>query len=136
VHWSVDDAHGQHIVIEYINGQLQLHNNTVGTFTNDPEYSWHLRNLNQFVNLSPQWPTGGANIGVQTEIGIVPTPIGHGFNLLGMPSDYSPASRFVKLFYLRQYAMLNNPVQDINSSIAMVSGEDGSLFPHLVFVHV
>jgi len=127
-HWSVDDAHGHHVVIEYVNGELQLHNNTAGVCTNDPEYSWHLRNLNQFVNLSPQWPTGGRNIGVQTEIGVVPTAIGHGFNLLGMPADYSPASRFVRLFYQRQYAMLNYPVKDINSSIALVSGVLNTVF--------
>ena len=29
-------------------------------------------------------------------------PVGHGFNLVGMPGDYSPPSRFVRLFYLRQ----------------------------------
>ena len=29
-------------------------------------------------------------------------PVGHGFNLVGMPGDYSPPSRFVRPFYLRQ----------------------------------
>jgi choloylglycine hydrolase len=128
LHWSVDDAHGGHIVVEYVDGQLQLHNNTVGTFTNDPEYGWHLRNLNNYANLNPQWPTGDEQIGVVTEIGVVPKIVGHGLNLLGVPGDYSPPSRFVKLFYLRQFAMLNNQVTDVNQSIALVTGILNTVF--------
>jgi hypothetical protein len=28
--------------------------------SNDPDYTWHLRNLNNFVNLSPRWPVSHA----------------------------------------------------------------------------
>ena len=32
----------------------------VGVMSNDPDYTWHLRNLNNFVNLSPRWPVSDA----------------------------------------------------------------------------
>ena len=77
LHWSIDDAHGEHVVLEVLEGQLYLHNNTVGTFTNDPDFRWHLRNLNNYANLMPSWPEGGANIQVQSEIGALPNAVAH-----------------------------------------------------------
>eukprot|EP00662_Eupelagonemidae_sp_cell21_P005225 gene5225-33934_t len=38
--------------------------NTVGVLTNDPPFEWHLRNLNNYVAISPEWPAvspGGAS---------------------------------------------------------------------------
>ena len=35
----------------------------------------------------------------------VPAPIGHGYNLLGLPGDGSPPSRFVRAFFLRGYGL-------------------------------
>ena len=43
------DAEGQSIVVEYVKGELRLHNNTkVGVMTNDPTWDWHLQNLNNY----------------------------------------------------------------------------------------
>jgi choloylglycine hydrolase len=100
----------------------------VGTFTNDPDFRWHQRNLNNFVNLSPDWPAGGAGIQVQSEVGALPSVVGHGFNLLGVPGDYSPPSRFVRLFYLRQYAMLKHPPTSLNATIALATGLLNNVF--------
>ena len=48
--WGIQDAQGQSIVVEFVKGELRLHNNTaVGMMTNDPTYDWHLQNLNNFV---------------------------------------------------------------------------------------
>merc|ERR1712050_150333 len=49
------------------------------------------------------------DVGFETETGVgtVPSAIGHGFNLFGLPGDLSPASRFVKLFYTKALAMKN-----------------------------
>ena len=42
------------MVVEYLQGSLQLHNNTVGVLTNDPDYIWHLRNPNPNPNPNPK----------------------------------------------------------------------------------
>lgn len=128
LHWSIDDA-SEHAVLEVIDGVIMMHNNTVGTFTNQPDFAWHLRNLNNFVNLRSDWPRN-PNIQVQTEVGAVPsvTNAGHGFNLLGMPGDYSPPSRFVRLFYLREYAVLRFPPKKLEDSIALATGLLNNVF--------
>ena len=131
-HWSVDDA-SEHIVIEVLDGIIHVHNNTVGVMTNQPDFTWHLRNLNNFVNLRSGWPSNPM-IQVQTEVGSVPTAFGHGFNLLGIPGDYSPPSRFVRLFYLREYAVLRNPPKErkgeakYTESISLVTGLLNNVF--------
>lgn len=121
IHWSVDDALGGHIVVEYIDGKLHVHNNTVGTVTNDPPFDWHLRNLNNYVNLSPSWPDRNNDIRVPSEVGLLPTPVGHGSGLLGLPGDYTAAGRFVKLFYLKQYAQLNQPPRDLGEGVTLTT---------------
>ena len=46
----------------------------------------------------------------------VPMPIGHGYNLLGLPGDGSPPSRFVRAFFLRQFALLKAPPETLDES--------------------
>ena len=59
-HWAIDGAAGDHIVVEYRNGILQLYDNEVGIFTNDPGYDWHIFNLNNYVNVNPFWASADA----------------------------------------------------------------------------
>lgn len=40
------DADSDSIVIEFANGEQQVHDNPLGVMTNGPEFSWHLTNLN------------------------------------------------------------------------------------------
>merc|ERR1712086_668967 len=54
--------------------------------------------------------------------GMVPRVVGHGFNLAGLPGDPSPPSRFVRLFYLRQYALASQPVASADEAIALAQG--------------
>ena len=135
LHWSIDDV-SDHIVIEVLDGVIHMHENTVGVMTNQPDFTWHLNNLNNFVNLRSGWPSN-PEILVQTkEVGPVPdvSKAGHGFNLLGIPGDYSPPSRFVRLFYLRQFAVLRNPPKErkgeakYSDSISLVTGLLNNVF--------
>ena len=49
-HWAVQDAAGAMVVLEYVGGALHVHDAArVGVLTNDPEYEWHLKNLNQYA---------------------------------------------------------------------------------------
>lgn len=91
-------------MVEYVDGVLQIHEKTVRIMTNDPDYDWHLKNLNNYVNVSAAWPVIPPSIIIDTEIGKIPSISSHGYNLTGLPADYSPPSRFVRMFYLRQYS--------------------------------
>ena len=126
-HWAISDKYHQAIVVEYVNGQLNIHNNTVRVMTNDPHFEFHLQNLNQYVWLGTSWSDQTA-VAVDSEIGTVPKQISHGINLGGIPGDASPASRFVKLFYLKQYSQLNVRPKNLSDGIILATSVLNTVF--------
>ena len=38
---TLHDSQGQSLVVEYLEGKLVMTDNTIGTMTNDPAFSWH-----------------------------------------------------------------------------------------------
>ena len=138
--WSVVDAAGDAIVLEFVQGALRVHNNTIGVLTNDPTWDWHVANLNNYVGLQRTWPKPNTK-GIEVPIDdqwypwrdndyydphpphgakvAVPAPIGHGFNLLGLPGDGGGPSRFVKAFFQRQYALAASPPKDLEGALIL-----------------
>ncbi|MCL1066047.1 linear amide C-N hydrolase [Shewanella olleyana] len=51
VHFNINDADGNSVVIEYINGELKVHDNPLGTITNNPRFEWHQENLKRYTHL-------------------------------------------------------------------------------------
>lgn len=94
LHFSVYDATGKGIVIEYIDGKLHIHDNKIGVMTNSPGYGWHITNLNNYTQLKPTNP----NPVVEDKITFVAT--GQGAGMVGLPGDVTPPSRFVKMAVL------------------------------------
>ncbi len=90
IHWRVGDAQGNQIVIEIEHGKLHIYDNPVGVITNAPNFSWHLQNLNNYVNLFP----GSAPARQIGDTLLIPFGAGSGF--LGLPGDVTPPSRFVR----------------------------------------
>jgi choloylglycine hydrolase len=108
-HYAIEDADGNSLVIEYIDGELKVHDNTVGTLTNDPPFEWHLKNIAQYQllsnhNLNKEKPT--SQILQENEVADIYSKSA-GFNTFGIPGDYSSPSRFVKLFYNRAISSYN-----------------------------
>jgi choloylglycine hydrolase len=62
----------------------------LGVVTNSPGYDWHLTNLRNYLNLSPQAS------GTLTIDGTALAPLGGGSGLVGLPGDFTPPSRFVR----------------------------------------
>ena len=104
IHWRVGDKNGQSIIIECTEGAVHVYQNEVGVLTNSPDYPWHLKNLNNYVNLHSDAPSP-FKMREQTI-----RPFGAGSGLLGLPGDYTPASRFIKAAFL-----LNNSRTPISS---------------------
>lgn len=140
--WGVADASGASVILEYVKGHLNVHNNTVGKentgiglMANDPTWDWHLQNLNNFAALQGTW-YGAQNAPLRRAVPLeaaypwatnaydsdppsVPNPIGHGYNLLGLPGDGSPPSRFIRTFFLRGYALQHSPPKDLNATLLL-----------------
>src|SRR5438874_7521584 len=89
-HYIVHDATGRSIVIEYVGGKLNIHDNPLGVLTNSPAFDWHMTNLRNFVNFSmtnvPPVQLGSIKL----------LPFGQGSGMLGMPGNFTPPSRSVR----------------------------------------
>jgi len=90
VHYVVHDASGNSIVIEYVDGKLNVHDNPLGLMSNTPAFDWHMTNLRNYVNFSltnvPPVKLGAVTL----------KPLGQGSGMLGLPGDFTPPSRFVR----------------------------------------
>ena len=118
IHWSITDKYNISYILEYINGKAVWHDDNLGVLTNDPDYSWHVSNLNNFVALSPYLPDAEKS----ASVGEVPSRSAFGTNLLGLPGDLSPPARFVRMFYLREFAMSKNYPTSLDELITLATG--------------
>lgn len=90
-HWKVADSTGASIVIEIVNGgEVKIYDTFRGVIANSPTYDWHLTNLRNYLNLSPQ-PASPVTIDNVTF-----SPFGGGSGLVGLPGDFTSPSRFVR----------------------------------------
>ncbi len=90
VHYVVHDATGKSIVIEYVDGKLNVHDDPLGVITNVPTFDWQMTNLRNYLNFSMHNPPP-----IQLEtVKIKATGMGAG--MLGLPGDFTPPSRFVR----------------------------------------
>jgi choloylglycine hydrolase len=90
LHYAVTDAGGESIVIEFTEKGLKIFDNTANVVTNNPDYDWHLTNLNNYVGLTDENRSEQV-VGRQTL-----RPFGEGTGLFGLPGDSSSPSRFVR----------------------------------------
>jgi len=97
-HFAVHDAKGNSIVVEFIDGKQVIYDNPNGVMTNAPEFTWHLTNLRNYIQLSASNPQS-IKIG-----GTILAPPGQGEGFLGIPGDWTPPSRFVRTSAMLQFA--------------------------------
>jgi choloylglycine hydrolase len=98
IHFTVHDARGKSIVIEYLDGKLNIFDNPVGTTTNAPVFPWHLDNVRNYVGVTPN-----DRLDV-TVFGKTFTATGNGTGFRGIPGDYTPPSRFIRTLFLASAA--------------------------------
>ncbi|MCX7971067.1 MAG: choloylglycine hydrolase family protein, partial [Negativicutes bacterium] len=98
LHYTVHDANGGSIVIEFVDGQARVYDNPLGVLTNAPTFDWMLTNIKNYVNLAafnhPGLEAGDLEI----------SGFGQGTGMLGLPGDYTPPSRFIRMLALTQSA--------------------------------
>ncbi|MFG1394087.1 linear amide C-N hydrolase [Xanthobacter agilis] len=98
VHFTLHDATGASLVVEYVGGALHMYDNPTTILTNGPTFDWHLANLGQYVNLSAIEPAP-MKVGPLT----LSAP-STGAGLHGLPGDMLAPSRFVRAFFFTRNA--------------------------------
>ena len=104
LHYVVHDKTGHSLVLEYSDGYLHCFDNPLGVMTNSPTFDWMMTYLKNFPTISPnntQWAVAGGSFG-------------EGTGMMGLPGDYTPPSRFVRIVALTQTAL---PVTGLDAGL-------------------
>jgi choloylglycine hydrolase len=119
LHFVVHDANGGCIVIEHVNGEMKIYDNPLGVMTNSPPFDWHMINLRNHINIS------ATNVKPIDIDGLKETGLGQGTGMLGLPGDYTPPSRFVRMVALTSSAIpVTGPDEGLNLAMTIIDNAD------------
>ncbi|MDP1880264.1 MAG: linear amide C-N hydrolase [Parachlamydiaceae bacterium] len=80
-HFAFHDKNGESLVVEYVDGQLNMYDNPLGMLTNDPPFPEQLETFHEYDSLNT---------------GFAPGSTYPGTGMQGLPGDWSTQSRFVR----------------------------------------
>ena len=122
LHWMISDKKCS-IVAEPLEDGLKIYDDPFEVLTNNPPFDYHCTNVSNYMGLS----TGQAISQFGKEI-----PIKHyslGLGALGLPGDYSSASRFIRALFVKENSVSErNEKSNVNqffhilNSVAMPKG--------------
>ncbi len=93
LHWIIADKEASLVLESTANG-LQVYENPVGVLTNNPVFPVHLARLAEYTTLSPRQP--------EARFGDIPVSLASGgMGAVGLPGDWSSASRFVRAAFVK-----------------------------------
>ena len=97
-HYTLHDATGASIVIEFANGKQNIIDNPLGVMTNGPEFQWHQTNLNNYTFLSNKDHSTLTLNGVRLQ------QPDSGIATVALPASNTSVGRFVRAVYYSQFA--------------------------------
>ncbi len=98
LHVAIHDAKGNNLVVEFIQGEIRVYDNPNSVLTNSPSFDWQMTNLSNFLNLN------ALNAEPVSFNGVTLTPPGQGSGMVGLPGDWTPPSRFVRISTMLRFA--------------------------------
>ena len=122
LHWMISDGENC-IVLEQMKDGLKIYDNPVGVLTNNPPFDYHLMNLNNYMNLTPNNKEKGFSNKIDLQA------YGQGMGAIGLPGDVSPASRFIRAAFYKLNSICKEDEESsvtqffhILDSVAMIQG--------------
>lgn len=92
LHFMVSDQE-MNITLEPMEEGLKVHLDQFGVLTNNPPFPYHVTNMNNFLNLTPDLTDNRFSSKIKLN------PYGLGMGAIGLPGDNSPSSRFVRVAF-------------------------------------
>lgn len=118
-HYLISDRSGESMVVEPLKNGLVVYRNEMGILTNSPDYKWQKINLTNYLGITNKSKPEQIINGVKF------SEIGEGSGYLGMPGDYTPVSRFVRLAFSKNFMPIpKNEIQAINSMFNIFESVD------------
>lgn len=114
LHWILADRN-RCLVLESMADGLKVYENHIGILTNNPPFDFHMYNLANYMNVTPDIPANRFS----DKISLTPYSLGMGG--IGLPGDLSSASRFVKAAFTK-----------LNSRSGNTESESISQFFHIL----
>ena len=122
LHFIISDR-TKSITVESVKNGLKIYENPVGVLTNNPSFDYHLMNLNNYMSLHE----GVSENEFSNELEFNNYSLGLG--ALGLPGDFSSASRFIKATFVKYKSKSGSSEKEsvnqffyILSSVAMPKG--------------
>ena len=122
LHWMISDKKCS-IVVEPLKDGLKIYDNPFEILTNNPPFEYHYTNVSNYMGLS----TSHATSQFEERIPMKNNSLGMG--ALGLPGDFSSASRFVKALFVKENSVSEpNEESNVNqffhilNSVAMPKG--------------
>ncbi len=121
LHWLISDK-DESITLECTKNGMAVYDNPFGVLTNNPPFPFHANNLEQYMGLHE-----GAAVNTLSSAPLQNHSLGMG--ALGLPGDFSSASRFVRAVFVKEKTVCDGSEQDsvnrffhILRSVAMPKG--------------
>ncbi|MGG4609673.1 linear amide C-N hydrolase [Providencia sp. Me31A] len=113
-HYAFYDKQGGSIIVESVNGKLQVFDNPTRVMTNGPDFQWHLKNLNNYSQLS--------NLDVSTNnLGnIRVTQPDSGIATSNLPSSDTSVGRFIRAVFYSTYAPKGDNAKEAMTTLAHI----------------
>ena len=89
LHWMISDKE-ESIIVEPLEEGVKVYDNPYDVLTNNPPFQYHLWNMHNYINLSPE--NGTNEFSEKYNL----SNYGVGMGSIGLPGDTSSASRFVR----------------------------------------
>ena len=101
LHWHIADRRGA-FVAEPMEDGVKVYPDPVGVLTNNPPFPFHRINLTQYRGLSAAQPDNTLDPALE-----LPT-FGQGMGAIGLPGDWSPASRYIRTAFCKRNSVCEN----------------------------
>lgn len=105
LHWMISDKN-ESIVVECVEEGVKIYDNPWNVLTNNPPFDYHLMNMHAYMHLHEAGSVNSLDASVNLQ------NISLGFGALGLPGDYSSASRFVRACFVKSKLILTDSKED------------------------